>query len=127
MDQLPVPPKILVVDDDVGVSLALARVLVEAGYEAVTADSVPSALLMMRDSRPDVLITDVRIGRYNGLHLLLAGPEPAVPTIVITGFKDAVIESDAHQLGAELLVKPVDSVALCALVARILDGSRSAG
>jgi two-component system, response regulator FlrC len=111
---------ILVVDDDAGMRQFLAMVLAAAGYEPVTASSVPAAKDMLRNNPPDLLITDVRIHGYNGLQLLLIGPEPHVPAIVITGFVDQSIESDAHTFGADFLAKPIDPSELCALVGRKL-------
>lgn len=112
-----IPHTILVVDDDSGVREFLATLLSDAGYEAVTASSVPSAMEILRERPPDLLITDVRIGGDNGLQLLTQGPQPHVPAIVITGFMDGSIEHDAKAFGAEFLVKPVDPAELCSLVA----------
>ena len=61
---------------------------------------------MLAESQPDLLITDVRLDAYNGLHLVAMAPRP-IPAIVVTGFADPSIEADARRLGADYLVKPI--------------------
>ena len=61
---------------------------------------------MLSAYAPDVLLTDVRLGEYNGLQLLIDGPVPP-STIVMTGFDDPLLESEAHRFGARWLVKPI--------------------
>ena len=64
---------------------------------------------------PDLLITDIRLDAYNGLQLILNSPHQ-IPTIVITGFADPVLEAEARRGGAAYLVKPVQPRDLLALV-----------
>ena len=116
---------ILIVDDDAGLGLFLANLLEHAGYDTAAICSVPHALEMMQQRAPDLLITDVRVAGRNGLSLLIMGPQPPVPAIVITGFVDETIEREARRLGAEFLLKPFDSQTLCAMVARRLGAAPS--
>ena len=68
---------------------------------------------------PDLLIADVRLGAFNGLQLLVSSPR-SVPAIVITGFADPVLESDARQHGADYVLKPVTPSVLLDMVRRRL-------
>ena len=115
--------KILIVDDDEPTRAGLAMLLGEAGYGTVTAGTVPSAIKLLSDEHPDMLLVDIRLEEYNGLHLVAVRPEP-IPSIVLTGFADASIEADARRLGAEFLLKPVSPSVLLALIARLLEGGR---
>ena len=54
-----------------------------------------------------------------GLQLILNSPH-AIPTIVITGFADPVLEAEARRGGAAYLVKPVQPRHLLELVAEKL-------
>jgi CheY-like chemotaxis protein len=72
--------------------------------------------------RPHLLITDVRLGEYNGLQLLATNPNP-IPAIVLTGFPDRVLEAEAQHLGAEFMLKPVNPSELMAIVDRKLSDS----
>ncbi len=69
----------------------------------------------MREDTPDLLLADVRLGPYNGLQLLVTSPR-RVPTIIMTGFPDPVLEADARHLGAQFVLKPVAPAALLSLI-----------
>jgi len=111
--------RLLVVDDDPSVLRYLAALLASAGYQIVTAADIPSALHVMAERTTDLLITDVRLDGYNGLHLVAMAPEP-IPAVVLTAYNDASVEAEARQLGAEFFLKPVDAEMLLAAVSRLL-------
>ena len=115
----PMRPKILVVDDDEATRLGLELLLEHSGYEVLSASTVPSAIRLLASENPDLLIVDIRLDAYNGLHLVALRPRP-IPAIVLTGFADPSIEADARSLGAEFLLKPVDPSALTAVVDRLI-------
>jgi CheY-like chemotaxis protein len=117
------PFKILIVDDDEPTRVGLAMLLEDAGYETLTASAVPAAIKLLTDASPDLLIVDIRLDEYNGLHLLAVRPRP-IPAIVLTGFADKAIETDARRLGAEFLLKPIAAPDLTALVRRLLSEGR---
>ena len=112
------PKRILIADDDPSIRAWLTRLLGDAGYRVVAAGSVEEAkktLISDGGSRPDLLITDVRMGAFNGLQLVAMDPRH-IPAIVMTGHDDPVVEADARQLGAEFLLKPLDPAFLLRLV-----------
>ena len=106
---------ILIADDDPGIRSWLARLLEGAGYHVIAATSVEEAKKALANGGPDLLITDVRMGAFNGLQLVAMNPVH-IPAIVMTGHDDPVIEQDARQLGADFILKPLDSSALLQLV-----------
>jgi DNA-binding response OmpR family regulator len=114
---------ILIVDDDEPTRAGLAMLLREAGYRTVTAATVPAGIKLLSDERPDLLLVDIRLDEYNGLHLVAMRQEP-IPAIVLTGFSDPAIEADARRLGAEFLLKPVAPAVLTTLVNRLLADGR---
>lgn len=107
--------RVLIVDDDPATLQGLSELLEGAGYEAVAVDSFEFALRMLRTAPPDVLITDIRLGAYNGLQLVVNRPVP-MPTIVISGYPDPVLQSEAEHFGATYLTKPVSPAAVLELV-----------
>lgn len=115
---------ILVVDDDRMTRLGLAELLEGAGYTTIALGSFEEAARQLRTFPPDLLIADVRLGPFNGLQLVISTPTP-IPAIIITGFADPVLESDARRRGAEYVLKPVDPEALLRLVAEKLTVGRS--
>lgn len=115
--------KILIVDDDEPTRAGLAALLAEAGYDTVTAGTVPAAIKLLSEAHPDLLLVDIRLDQYNGLHLVAMRQAP-IPAIVLTGFADPAIEADARRLGAEFLLKPVSPGVLTTLVSRLLAEGR---
>jgi DNA-binding response OmpR family regulator len=117
------PSKVLIVDDDKTTREGLAEFLEEAGYEAVAVGTFEDATRELRTSPPDLLIADVRLGPFNGLQLVISSPQP-IPAIIITGFADPVLESDARRRGADYVLKPVSPSRLLDLVAQKLSAAR---
>jgi len=117
------PSKVLIVDDDRTTREGLAEFLEEAGYEAVAVGTFEDASRILRTAPPDLLIADVRLGPFNGLQLVISSPRP-IPAIIITGFADPVLESDARRRGADYVLKPVSPSRLLDLVAHKLSASR---
>ncbi len=113
------PPTLFIVDDDASTREGLARMLADAGYRVLTADSFDRAIEVLKAKSPDLLILDVRLGDFNGLQLIVTAPHP-IPAIVVTGFVDAVLERDARALGAEYLVKPITRDLLLSMIERQL-------
>ena len=106
---------ILIVDDHRVTRLGLAEMLEQAGYSVVTAGTFPEARRILRDTPPDLLIADVRLGSFNGLQLVISGPN-RIPAIVITGYADSVLEAEARRGGADYLIKPFDADTLLAII-----------
>src|SRR4051794_24014190 len=89
------------------------------GYEALAASTFEEGQRALREDAPDLLLADVRLGPFNGLQLIATG-QTQVPTIVVSGFEDSVLQADARAFGAEYLVKPIDTEVLFALIERKL-------
>jgi DNA-binding response OmpR family regulator len=109
------PSRILLVDDDPATRIGLAELLTDAGYETRAVATFEEGLRALRTETPDLLIADVRLGAFNGLQLLVSTPR-TVPAIIITGFADPVLESDARQHGADYVLKPVAPAVLLGMV-----------
>ena len=112
----PAPPastklRLLIVDDDVSLLDAMQRALRDALRTVVACDSFEKARQMLKDQSFDALITDVRLGAFNGLQLAVMARDmyPDMRLIVFSGFDDPVLRADAEQIGAAYLVKPVAS------------------
>ena len=93
--------RVLIVDDDAGTREGLAELLESAGYETIAADGFEFARWVLRTDPPDLLITDIRLGEYNGLHLIITG-QAAVLAIVISGFTDPVLRSESRGVGGDV-------------------------
>ena len=113
------PRTFLVVDDDVSLLEALEEALSLRGDQVTACSSFEEARQLLRDRRFDALITDVRLGAFNGLQLAVMARDahPDIQLIVFSGFDDPVLREDAAHLDATYLVKPVTGTQLLDLLA----------
>ena len=79
--------RVLVVDDDPALLQISALVLGERGYEVRKAKDGFQALVELRRSMPDVIISDLRMPNMSGFELLsvIRRRFPHIPVIVISG------------------------------------------
>lgn len=110
--------RILVVDDDAPLLDAIERAFTEAGEQISVRASFEDARQLLKRQSFDVLITDVRLGAFNGLQLAVLARDlnPNIQLIVFSGFDDPVLRHDAEELGAVYLVKPVTSSSLIQMI-----------
>jgi DNA-binding response OmpR family regulator len=112
MDQAPAS-KILIVDDDEGVTQTFARMLRLEGYQVRTAISAEVGLQVAEETRPDAIILDLRMPLIDGLGFLrrlrVQNGQQATPVAVVTGdyFLDDAVSRELRELGAELRFKPM--------------------
>jgi two-component system, NtrC family, response regulator AtoC len=99
--------RILIVDDEPDVIGFLTDTLRAEGYDTVGAVTFEEARrLLATMPPPDVLITDVRLGHFNGLQLVVIRPATTA-AIVVSGFWDRTLQEEARRNGAVYLLKPV--------------------
>ncbi len=113
------PKRVFVVDDDRQVLKYLTELLREAGYDTVTCERFTDAKTLLSTTRPDLLLTDIRLGAYNGLQLAIFAQSrhPGIPVVVLTGYEDPTLREQAASSGATFLVKPVRREELLAKIA----------
>ena len=101
--------KVLIVDDQPDVARTLSQLVASGGYDVVTATRFDEARHLIDQTPPDILVTDVRLGAFNGLQLVLhmRAVQPSGPIIVLSAYDDAVIRQEAERSGAAFLAKPV--------------------
>lgn len=106
--------RILVVDDEPAVLDMLAWGLRRAGYEVVTVARFEDAKRYISDDPLDALITDVRLGAFNGLQLalLMRDAHPSAPIVVLSGFDDPTLRKETERIDGVYLTKPVSSETL---------------
>ncbi|HET7823990.1 MAG TPA: sigma-54 dependent transcriptional regulator [Anaeromyxobacter sp.] len=92
--------RLLVVDDEPIALKNLERVLAKEGYAVTTAASGPAALKLLRARPFDVVLTDLRMEKVDGMEVLKRAREldPDVEVILITGYAsiDTAIEAMKH-------------------------------
>jgi DNA-binding NtrC family response regulator len=89
--------------------LFLDSTLTSAGLVVSSTDSFACARARLMAQPPSVLVTEIRLGAHNGLHLALVArfirPEMAVIVTAPAGY--AVLRRDAEALGAMFVPEPV--------------------
>ncbi|AGM40112.1 Fis family transcriptional regulator [Spiribacter salinus M19-40] len=117
-----------IVDDDRSIRWVLKKALERAGMAAVDFETGEEALAALERETPDVLITDIRMPRLDGLTLMqrFHAQNPAMPVIVITAHSDLDAAVSAYEGGAfEYLPKPFDVEEAVELVRRAAAAAQS--
>ncbi len=116
-------PKILLVDDDRDLLQLIAMRLGAAGYSVATADSGESALASVTVSRPQLVITDLRMQGMDGIALFDAihRDAPSLPVVILTAHGTIPEAVAATRRGVfSFLTKPFDGKVLLDTVADAL-------
>ena len=108
MEQEIPQPTALIVEDDDAVRAMLERWLLDDGYAVATCASFEAARARIAAAPPDLLLTDVRLGAFNGLQLAILAKQHREDTliIVVTAFDDPSLRREAELCGALYLLKP---------------------
>ncbi len=115
--------RLLVVDDEETIRLALAKFLRVRGYDVDVADSGTLALEMLKARRYALMLCDIRLPGITGLELVPQVHEldPDLAVVMLTAVNDKLTATESISLGAmEYLTKPVDLQDLLGAVQRVL-------
>ena len=98
--------RILLVDDNTNGLSARKSVLEELGHKIVTASSGAEALEQFSRHKIELVVTDYKMPRMDGIELIgrLRKLAPEVPVILISGFVDALGMSE-HTTGADVVIQ----------------------
>lgn len=114
-----VSPWIAILDDDLFVLKALARLLRAHGFEVKTYSSAREFLAVLPAGLPECLIVDLQMPEMTGLELQchLARSTVRIPTIVISAHNEAGARERCESAGAvAFLPKPLQAAALLAAI-----------
>jgi two-component system response regulator GlrR len=120
--------KILLVDDDPGLLRLLSIRLRAEGYEVEAVESAHKALAILNRFSPDLVITDLRMDKMDGIGLLkeLQTRSPGLRVVIITAhgtIPDAVVATQSGAFG--FLTKPIDKDELMQTVKKAIRVSGS--
>jgi DNA-binding response OmpR family regulator len=96
--------KILVVDDDADTLTVLTDLLMEHGYDVVTAGDGEAGLKVAAEEKPDLALVDTRLPKLDGYEVCrrikaMKGLDAGV--IMFTAYGDAVNVAKAREVGAD--------------------------
>jgi DNA-binding response OmpR family regulator len=106
------PYRILVLDDDEHALSGIVELLRDGGHHVTGAATYDAAKRLLAVSPFDLLISDVRLRSFNGLHLVMQtrADHPETAIIIITGYHDPLVDLEARRYNAELVHKPIRPV-----------------
>jgi DNA-binding NtrC family response regulator len=123
-----VKPRVLIVEDEAAIRLALSGLLRREGYEVEQAESGDAAVARIAAEPMDLVLTDLALGSGpSGMDVLRAVREtqPETPVVMITAHGSEKIAVEAMKSGAsDYVPKPFDNDEIRLVVRRALERTR---
>ena len=117
-------PTVLIVDDQESIRLALSRMLSKEGYEVLLADEGEKALDILREKRVNVMLSDLKMPKMDGLQLLKASKlvKPEVEIILITAHGTIEKAVGAMKDGAyDFISKPFKKIVINNMIKKAIE------
>lgn len=120
--------KILIVDDSSTNNLLFQNILEAEGYNVVVATDGKSALNIVPNEMPDLILLDIMMPEIDGFEVLenLKGNQELknIPVIILTARRDSLSMKRGLDLGAEdFLIKPIGMTEILDKIEVALDGN----
>ncbi|MCP5005323.1 MAG: sigma-54-dependent Fis family transcriptional regulator [Planctomycetes bacterium] len=115
---------ILVVDDQESIRLALAKMLTKEGYEVTLAEEGEVALEILRKRKINVILTDLRMPKMDGIQLLRASKliKPEVEVILITAHGTIEKAVGSMKFGAyDFITKPFKKLVIVNMIKKAIE------
>ena len=115
--------KILIVDDELIMRESLAGWLERDGHAVQTAPSGEDALEMLKETRFDIMLVDIKMEGISGLDVLrhMKENDPDVAVVMITAYGSIPTAIEAMKNGAyDYMLKPFDPNELGVLIEKII-------
>lgn len=124
--------RILIVEDEDNIALALQHLLGREGYELSRISDGALALGTIRDARPDLVLLDVMLPHVSGYEICQSVRQDpaleAVKILIMTARGTQIERRKGLALGADgFLTKPFELAELRSQVARLLGASTPGG
>jgi two-component system response regulator AtoC len=127
---LPEKKQVLIVDDEPNLRKILSAQLSRDGYDVLTAEDGEQGLQALRDHHIDLVITDLKMPKVDGMTLLREAlrEEPQLPIVMITAHGTVDTAVEALKIGAfDYLTKPFDKDEVRQIVGKALRTRQLAG
>lgn len=115
--------RVLVIDDDRAVCDVVLHILRRAGFEATGTYDGITGVKTARESRPDLILLDVKMAELDGLQTLAQLREhPSTKEIIVIAFTGLEIEDEALRFRGfdDVILKPILAADLVERLARTL-------
>jgi len=116
--------RILLVEPDEVAGSNVVRILTESGHRVAWVDTFADALWLSAADPPDLMVAALRLGAYNGLHLLMQvrAHDPNARVVIVCD--DSDFTTDISRFGARYVAKPIDPPVLSSVVSELIQGCR---
>jgi len=119
--------RVLLIDDDPGLSEVIGMLLEREGYAFERAGTVAAGLERIQAAAPELVITDLRLPDGTGLEVIRSSRarHPELPLIMITSYSSMESAIASLRAGAvDYIIKPFDNEAFLHAIARALEERR---
>src|SRR5574337_863657 len=124
-------PKILIVDDEIGIRELLSEILTDEGYDVRAAENAAAARTARQEERPDLVLLDIWMPDTDGITLLKewsANGQLNMPVVMMSGHGTIDTAVEATRIGAiDYLQKPIALQKLLSTVKRGLQRPAAPG
>jgi len=107
------PTKIMVIDDDKNLLLAVTQTLKSAGFEVHHADDGITGITKIQSLQPDLVLLDINMPRMNGFEvkkiLDIYPTTQDIPVIFFTAHSDRNHMLEGYNLGVDYINKPIEA------------------
>lgn len=115
---------ILVIDDDQSILSIFEYILNEAGYETVTAVDGYNAIEKVKNTKFDLVFTDVKMPGLSGIDTYkeIRKLDPKLLVVMMTGYSVDELLKEAFELGAYgVIYKPFDMEEVLSIIEKIFN------
>ena len=123
-------PLVLIVEDDLQTRALYRDVLAQEGFRTIEAHNGFQALEKARESRPDVVLTDLAVPGMDGFEFCEALQQSdatrIIPILAMTGHSEYLDQPDRFRRAgiAQVLLKPSEPQVIAAELRRLIDRPR---
>jgi two-component system, OmpR family, response regulator MtrA len=117
-------PRLLLVEDNPAIAELMQMMLESSGHEASLAVDSVNAMRLLRETRPEILLMDLRLpAASDGIALIRDAKvfDPRLQILVLSGWPDDLDAAPEAALVQRVLCKPVNPELLLRVVAEIFD------
>jgi len=117
-------PRVLVIDDEPMIRLAVADALRDEGFETLAAENGKEGLELLKQAEVGIVVTDLKLPDMNGLDILKESKarDETIEVIIITAYGSVDSAVEAMKNGAfDYLTKPFPTEELILIMGRLLE------
>jgi DNA-binding NtrC family response regulator len=118
---------VVLVEDNPAFLSGVTELLRQNGFDVVPFSDFEPARRYLFQNSPDLLVTDIRLGAFNGLHLVVIAKQrsPDLRAFAYSAHADPVIEEEARRCGAGYTAKDDISSTLVPALLQELEGCKT--